>query len=61
MARADDTSTTVPLFSLFSDWRLRQIFNRACRDQGDTFAVPAPRRPVLTGGAAQQLELEVVS
>jgi hypothetical protein len=56
MAKAVNTITT-PLFVLFSDPDVRSAFYRAARDQGATFAIPADRPRVLTGGAAERLEL----
>lgn len=47
-----------PLSSLFRDPFVRAAFQRAEKDGGASFAVPAPRRPVLTGGeAVRVLEL----
>lgn len=57
MAQANPTNTTVPLYSIVRDWRLRQIFWRASRDLGDEFAVPSRPPVTLTGGAAAALEL----
>lgn len=47
----------IPLSSMFSNPALRAAFRRAEGDNGAAFAVPAPKHPVLTGGAAKQLEL----
>lgn len=41
-----------PLSTLFRDPFVRRAFERAEKDGGASFAVPAPRRPVLSGGAA---------
>ena len=49
--------TTAPLSSLFRDPVLAAAFARAERDSGAAFAVPAPKPPVLTGGADRALEL----
>jgi hypothetical protein len=48
---------TIPLSSLFRDPVLVAAFARAERDSGAAFAIPAPRAPVLSGGAARVLEL----
>jgi hypothetical protein len=47
-----------PLSSLIRDPFVRAAFERAERDQGLTFAVTPPRAPELTGGAAEQIEME---
>jgi hypothetical protein len=57
MAQADSNHTTVPLYSLISDWKLRRIFWQAGRDLGDEFAVPVVPQNVLDGGAAASAEL----
>lgn len=36
--------------------KVKEAFQRAERDNGAAFAVPAPIAPVLTGGAARVLE-----
>jgi hypothetical protein len=51
MAQADLKNTTVPLYSLISDWKLRRIFWLAGRDLGEEFAVPTAPQGGLTGGA----------
>ncbi len=56
MAQADSHNTTVPLYSLISDWKLRRIFWLAGRDLGDEFAGTAKPRKQLNGGAAASLE-----
>ena len=43
--------------TMFADAKLRAVFARAERDQGEAFAVPAERPRNLTGGAAERLEL----
>lgn len=48
----------IPLSSLFRDPVLAAAFARAERDSGAAFAVPAPRSPVLVGGAAVARVLE---
>lgn len=50
---------TLPLSQLFADPFLRRTFERAERDGGEPFTVPAPEpRPTLDTGAAAALELE---
>jgi len=51
MARATEYSTTIPLYTLIRDWKLRRIFWQAGRDLGDEFAVPVIPQPELNGGA----------
>lgn len=58
MAQAKTDYTTVPLYSLISDWKLRRIFWKASREAGDEFAVPAVFPRQLDGGAAATPELE---
>lgn len=41
-----------PLSSMFSDPMVRAAFQSAERDNGAAFAIPAPKPPVLAGGAA---------
>jgi hypothetical protein len=61
MRQANRDSTT-PLSSLIRDPVVRAAFQRAERDLGRAFAIPAQPRPVLAGGAAEALpEPEVVS
>lgn len=55
MAKATSHSTTPPLSSLFIDPVVRHAFERAERDNGDTFAIPTAPGPVLTGGPAVAL------
>lgn len=55
MAQADSQSTTVPLYALIRDWKLRRIFWQAGRDLGDEFAVPAVPQKTLNGGAAERV------
>ena len=43
------------LSNLFTNPALKAAFNRAERDQGFAFAVPAPKKPVLSGGAAARV------
>lgn len=43
---------TANLSELFTDPRLKAAFQRAEKDSGNAFAVPAPKAPVLTGGQA---------
>jgi hypothetical protein len=57
MARANPNHTTVPLYSLSRDWKLRRIFWQAGRDLGDEFAVPLVPPTGLNGGAAVSAEL----
>lgn len=47
----------IALSRLFADPYLRRAFERAERDQGGACAVPAPKPPVLTGGAALAAEV----
>lgn len=47
----------VLLSSLFTDPRVRAAFERAERDDGAAYAIPAPQTPVLSGGAAKVLTL----
>ncbi|MBW7968604.1 hypothetical protein [Bradyrhizobium sp. BR 10289] len=60
MAQAKSHHTTVPLYSLISDWKLRRIFWQASRDAGDEFAVPVVGPRHLDGGTAASPELEEV-
>jgi hypothetical protein len=57
MSRATEHNTTVPLYALISDWKLRRIFWQAGRDLGEEFAVPVIPQPELNGGAAVSSEL----
>ncbi|MGP9819179.1 hypothetical protein ACTZWW_04110 [Salinarimonas sp. NSM] len=43
------------LSTLFRDPFVRRAFERAEKDGGASFAVPAPRRPVLSGGEADRV------
>ncbi|SEL38908.1 hypothetical protein SAMN04515666_103600 [Bosea lupini] len=45
-----------PLSSLFRDPALRRAFERAERDDGAAFAVPAPKPAPISGGALKVLE-----
>ncbi|WP_170311450.1 hypothetical protein [Rhizobium oryzihabitans] len=36
---------------------VKAAFERAERDNGAAFAIPAPKAPVLTGGSAKVLEV----
>lgn len=47
---------TITLSSLIRNPAVRAAFQRAERDNGAAFAIPAPKAPVLTGGAARVLE-----
>lgn len=42
----------ITLSSMFRDPVVRRAFERAERDSGNTFAVSAPKQPVLVGGEA---------
>lgn len=42
----------IPLSALFRDPFVATAFRRAERDNGSIVAVPAPKSPVLAGGAA---------
>jgi hypothetical protein len=55
------TSQPIPLSNLFTDPVVRSAFERAERDGGDTFAVPAVPPRVLDGGAVERALAEVVS
>lgn len=44
-------TSNIPLSELFRNPMLRAIFQRVERDNGAAFAVPAPKAPVLNGGA----------
>lgn len=47
----------INLSELFRDPYLRQVFARAERDNGNSFAVPAPVNPAPNNGsAARQME-----
>lgn len=46
----------IRLSALFSHPAVRAAFERAERDNGCALVVPAPKQPVLVGGAAKQLE-----
>lgn len=47
---------TIPLSDLFRNPALRAAFARAEKDNDNAFAVPAPKSPVLVGGAAKVME-----
>lgn len=57
MAKATFESTTPRLSQLFADPLLRRVFERAERDNGASFALPATPAPVLAGGEAAIPEL----
>jgi hypothetical protein len=64
MERSDRDSTRIAsrLSSLIRDPIVREAFQRAERDYGQTFAIPDEPPAVLDGGAAERVdELEVVS
>jgi hypothetical protein len=66
MAKANRNYTTsqpIPLSNLFADPVVRSAFERAERDGGATFAVPAVPPRVLDGGAVESTSelLEVAS
>lgn len=46
----------IKLSSLFTNPALKSAFERAEKDNGAAFALPAPKAPVLAGGAAKALE-----
>ena len=50
------SATGLPISSLIRDPVVRAAFQRAERDNGQAFAIPMPRSPVLAGGAAKRLE-----
>jgi hypothetical protein len=56
MSRATEHNTTVPLYAVISDWKLRRIFWQAGRDLGDEFAVPVIPQTGLNGGAVVSAE-----
>jgi hypothetical protein len=43
---------SIQISSLFRNPALKAIFEKAERDNGAAFAIPAPKAPVLSGGAA---------
>jgi hypothetical protein len=45
------------LSTLIRDPIVAAAFRRAERDSGQAFAIAAPRRPTLVGGAAQKREM----
>lgn len=51
------SATALPISALIRDPIVAAAFRRAERDSGLSFAIPAPRRPVLAGGAAQKREM----
>ena len=51
------SATAMPISTLIRDPFVRAAFQRAERDQGQAFAIPMPRNPVLAGGAAKRLEV----
>ena len=46
---------SIDLSTLFRDPELRRAFAKAERDNGNAYAVPAPKSPALTGGGAVEL------
>jgi hypothetical protein len=50
------SSQTVRLSTLFINPAIKAAFERAERDNGCALVVPAPKKPVLVGGAAKVLE-----
>jgi hypothetical protein len=60
MAMANQHSTT-PLSNLIRDPMVRDAFRRAERDSGAAYAVPAPKPPKLTDGAAAKPRRELAS
>jgi hypothetical protein len=50
-------SIGTPISALIRDPSVAAAFRRAERDKGQAFAISAPRRPVLVGGAAQKREM----
>ncbi|WP_163264924.1 hypothetical protein [Chelativorans alearense] len=57
--RMVDRYTPRRLSNLICDPFVRDAFDRAERDDGACFAVPATTPPVLTGGDTKQLEMEM--
>jgi hypothetical protein len=47
----------LPIADLTRDPVLVAFFRRTERDNGNAFAIPAPRKPVLTGGEAKRREV----
>jgi hypothetical protein len=56
-SRATENNSTVPLYSLVRDWKLRRIFWQAGRDLGNEFAIPVIPQTGLNGGVAVSTEL----
>lgn len=56
MTRNTVNAGQVRLSSLFTNPALKAAFERAERDNGAALAGPAPKAPVLAGGAARALE-----
>lgn len=48
-------STRIPISHLIRDPMVRRAFERAERDDGHSFALPATPRPRLPGGASVKL------
>ncbi len=46
MSQADSKTSTVPLYSLISDWKLRRIFWLAGRNLGYDLPFPLQQSPV---------------
>ncbi len=61
MAKAKIDYSTSQLSTLFTDPVVRSAFERAERDGGATFAVPAVSPRVLDGGAVERVLVEVAS
>jgi hypothetical protein len=56
LERHMNTNEAVRLSSLFTNPAVKAAFERAERDNGCALVVPAPKTPVLAGGAAKTLE-----
>ena len=52
MHKIQTESVTLPLIPFSKTPALRAAFYRGSKDAGNSFAVPAPKAPVLTGGQA---------
>lgn len=52
-----NANESIRLSSLFTNPAVKAAFERAERDNGCALVVPAPKKPVLAGGAAKTLEL----
>ena len=51
-----NVNTPVRLSSLFTNPTVKAAFERVERDNGCALVIPAPKSPVLAGGAARVLE-----